>query len=45
MIAGECFFLYIKLIFKAAAAYELTHDAGGRNFFITDGDKVAQELK
>jgi hypothetical protein len=44
-MTGEYFYLYIKLILKATAAYELAHDAGGWNLFIADGDKVAQELK
>ena len=44
-MTGEYFYLYIKLILKATAAYELAHDAGGRNLFIADGDKVAQELQ
>ena len=44
-MTGEYFYLYIKLILEAAAAYEFAHDTGGRNLFIADGDKVAQELQ
>ena len=35
----------IKLILKATATNELTHDTGGRNLLVADGDKVAQELQ
>lgn len=32
-------------ILKAAAAYELTHDAGGWDLLVADGNEIAQELE
>ena len=32
------------LIFKATAAYELSHDARGRYFFVADGQEEVDEL-
>ena len=34
----------LSAVFEAAATNELTHDAGGWNLLIADGDKVMQEL-
>ena len=39
--ASKCYIL----ILKATAAYELSHDARGRYFFVADRDKIAQELQ
>ena len=33
------------LIFKATAAYELTHDARWRYFFVADGQEEVDELQ
>ena len=40
-----CFVVcFLSAVFEAAATNELTHDAGGWNLLIADGDKVMQEL-
>ena len=35
----------VSLIFEATAAYELTHDARGRYFFVADGQEEVDELQ
>ena len=32
-------------VFETTATNELTHDAGGRNLLIADGNEIAQELE
>ena len=35
----------VSLIFEATAAYELTHDARGRYFFVADGQEKVYEFQ
>ena len=44
-MTGEYFYLYIKLILKATAAYELAHDAGGWYLLVRDRQEEVDELQ